>query len=180
SGRTDHTHVAGNGSAVGRSMVTDTIGFNLKNVASFEMGDWSVTSTNGFDISRDELKGKTGGSNPTSGDTRRNAIFTENVFSNGSFEVMLGLRLSTYDLDWTNVDGPQKISETSVDPKLTFSYQASDAIQPYLSIYRTSRAPTLQETFLGGTSGVGHGGGIGMYFGNPDLVPETSTGYEIG
>ncbi len=179
-GTTEHKHVAGNGSAVGRTMATETIGFNLRNVSSFELGDWSVTSTNGFDVARDKLTGKTGGSNPTTGDTRRNALYTENVFSNGPFEVTLGLRFSTYDLDWTNVDGPQSISETAADPKITLAYQVTDSIQPYVSVYRTSRAPTMQEAFLGGTSGLGHGGGFGMYFGNPDLVPETSAGYEVG
>lgn len=180
SGTTEHLHVAGNGLAVGRKMETQTRGINLQNISRFAMGDWDVTSTNGFDISRDKLSGTTGGSNPTSGDAQRLALFSENVFANGAFEMMLGLRYSSYKLDWTNATGKDvKISEDSVDPKLTLAYQVNDIFQPYVSAYRTSRAPSLQETFLGGISGSSHSG-IGSYHNNPDLRTETSNGYEIG
>jgi hemoglobin/transferrin/lactoferrin receptor protein len=179
SGTTTHEHVAGNGSAVTgalgpRVMETTSLGFNARNVSDFTWQGWDVTSTNGLEISRDGLGGNNGGSNPIDGEATRTAFFSENVLTSGALELMLGLRYSTYDLGYEDVS----VSADSLDPKVSVAYQVNDWFQPYLSIYRTSRAPTLQEAFLGGDSGASHGGS--MYNGNPELRPEVSTGYEIG
>lgn len=194
SGTTSHLHRpdSPSGSARGRLMETESIGFNLKNVSIFELGGWTLTSTNGFDVSRDKLDGQQNaagaviGVNPVSGNSHRNAVFSENVFENGPLEVMLGFRYSDYSLsgalyDQTNPANPvatsYSVDHSSFDPKISLAYRINDTFQPYVSVYRSTRAPTLQEAFLGGGDPSVHSFN---YLGNPDLVPEVSAGYEIG
>lgn len=193
SGTTSHLHRpdSPSGSARGRVMETESIGFNLKNVSTVALGDWTLTSTNGFEISRDNLGGQNSsagaifGTNPLRGRSERKAVFSENVFENGPFEVMLGFRYSDYSLSGDLQDtavvpaviNHYDINHTSFDPKITLAYRIDDTFQPYVSVYRTTRAPTLQEAFLGGGDpSAGHGGTLG----NPGLLPEVSEGYEIG
>ncbi|NGM44538.1 TonB-dependent receptor [Rhodobacter sp. SGA-6-6] len=185
SGTTSHLHRpdSPSGSARGRLMETETIGFNLQNVSTLALGDWALTSTNGFEISRDKLGGQQNsagtipGTNPVRGHSDRKAIFSENVFENGPFEVMLGFRYSDYELSGDLAGTTYDIDHNSFDPKVTLAYRINDTFQPYVSVYRTTRSPTLQEAFLGGGDpSAGHGG----FVGNPALLPEVSEGYEIG
>ena len=175
-GETETEWVAGTGSAVGRIMATTTTGINLTNVSEFELGAWTLVSVNGIDLSQDKLGGTKGGVNPTSGKTTRAALFTENVFTSGALELTFGLRATSYKVDGQASHGAVDKSYSSVDPKLTLAYRVSDWFQPYVTVSRATRSPTLQETMLGGTH---PGGGIGM-IANPELLPEQSTGYELG
>ena len=183
SGTTTHRHVSGFGSALGRVMETETLGLDVKNVSTAALGDWTLTSTNGFEISRDKLGGQQNASgsltgvNPVRGNTDRAAVFSENTFTNGPFEVMLGFRYSDYDLDTTVGSEYFKVSHSSFDPKLSLAYSINETFQPYVSVYRSTRAPTAQETFLGGGDPSIHGFG---YIGNLALEPEVSEGYEVG
>lgn len=175
-GTTETEWVAGRGTAVGRIMDTTTTGINLTNVSEFELGAWTLTSVNGLDYSQDVLGGTTGGVNPTSGKSTRAALFTENVFTSGAWEVTFGLRASSYGLDGQAAKGTVDTRYSSVDPKLTVAYRVNDWFQPYATLSRATRMPTLQETMLGGTH---PGGGVGM-IANPALEPEQATGYELG
>ena len=184
-GTTSHLHRPDSpmGSARGRLMETETLGFNLQNVSTVALGDWTLTSTNGFEISRDNLGGQQNaagtipGTNPVRGRSDRRALFSENVFENGPFEVMMGFRYSDYGLSGDLAGTTYEIDHNSFDPKITLAYRINDTFQPYVSAYRTTRAPTMQEAFLGGGDpSAGHGG----FIGNPALLPEVSRGYEIG
>ncbi|MDQ2065208.1 TonB-dependent receptor [Xinfangfangia sp. CPCC 101601] len=193
-GSTEHVHATGNGSALGRTNETESFGFNLKNTSVAELGDWTLTSTNGVEYNRDKLSGLNStssgspfGTNPMTGNAKRMAVYSENVFENGPFEVMFGLRYSDYSLTGflrdtlsnpgTEIINQYDLDHDSLDPKLSLAYRINDNIQPYVSVYRTSRAPTAQEAFLGGgDASAGHGG----FVGNPELKPEISQGYEIG
>jgi len=174
--KTETEWVRGTGSYVGRTMSTETTGLDVTNVSRFAFGNWSLTSVNGFEVSQDDLGGKTGGVNPTDGTADRASIFSENVFVNGKWEVTAGLRANQYKLDGEASQGDIDIDNSSVDPKLTVAYRVTDWLQPYATVSRTMRSPTLQETMLGGTH---PGGGVGM-IANPELEAETSTGYELG
>ncbi|SOB93683.1 TonB-dependent receptor domain-containing protein [Rhodobacter maris] len=175
-GRTNTEWVSGSGSYVGREMSTRTTGLDLTNTSQIALGAWTLTSANGLEASQDRLGGETGGVNPTTGKATRAALFSENVFTQGKWEITAGLRASSYSLDGEASLGTIDISDQSLDPKLTVAYQLTDWVQPYVTLSRGMRAPTLQETMLGGTH---PGGGVGM-IANPALEPETEQGYEIG
>ena len=162
--------------AVGRNMSTTTRGFDVTNTSELSFGTWTVTSANGIEASEDSLGGSSGGVNPTTGTARRASAFSENVFVNGPWEITAGLRANSYRLDGEASQGRIDIENTSLDPKLTLAYQASDWFQPYVTASRAMRSPTLQETMLGGSH---PGGGIGM-IANPELEAETEEGFELG
>lgn len=176
SGRTSTDWVGGTGSAIGREMTTRTTGFDVSNTSDLSLGAWALTSANGIEAARDTLGGTKGGVNPTDGTAERVAVFSENVFRNGPWEITAGLRASSYSLTGQASRGPIDIDGHAIDPKLTLAYQANDWLQPYFTLSRGTRAPTLQEAMLGGTH---PGGGIGM-IANPELRPETEQGYELG
>ncbi len=168
--------VAG-GASVGRMMSTTTTGFNATNISELTLGGWDLVSVNGIDYSRDKLGGRNGGVNPTTGDSSRLAVFSENIFSYGNWEITAGLRANKYKLDGTTSQGALDKDFDSIDPKLTVAYRVADWLQPYVTVSKTTRVPTLQETMLGGTH---PGGGVAGMVGNPNLDPEESKGYEIG
>lgn len=173
---TETEWVGGTGSYVGRAMATRTTGFDATNISRLGLGAWELTSINGLEISQDDLDGTDGGVNPTNGTADRRSIFSENIFTRGNWEVTAGLRANEYTLKGEASQGDIDIDNTSVDPKLTVAYRVTDWFQPYATVSRTMRSPTLQETMLGGTH---PGGGMGM-IANPELEAETSEGYELG
>ncbi len=173
---TQTEYVAGGIWSVGRVMQTRTTGLNLTNISEFAPGAWDVVSINGLDFSRDKLDGERAGVNPADGQSKRFSLFSENIFVNGPWEITAGVRYNSYKVSGDASRGPVDLRYSSVDPKLTVAYQVNDWLQPYVTVSRASRAPTLQETMLGGTH---PGGGLGM-IANPDLKPERSTGYELG
>lgn len=175
SGKNEVEWVRG-GASVGRKMSTTTTGFNATNISELSFGDWDLVSVNGIDYSQDKLGGTRGGVNPTDGTAKRFSIFTENIFTSGAWEITAGLRANKYGLEGTTARGSLDVDFDSIDPKLTVAYRVSDWLQPYATVSKSTRIPTLQETMLGGTH---PGGGLGMV-GNPELLPEESTGYEIG
>ncbi len=178
-GETETTWLRGattTGASAGRVMSTKTTGADLTNSSQFEIGNWSLTSANGFEASQDKLGGQTGGVNPTTGTAQRLSAFSETVLESGKWEITAGLRANSYTLDGQASQGAIDISNQSIDPKLTLAYQLTDTVQPYATLSKGMRSPTLQETMLGGTH---PGGGVGM-IANPDLEAETEQGYELG
>lgn len=173
------------GASTGRVMETITTGIDVTNVNSFSLGSWDVTSTNGFEYSRDKLDGTNTGVNPSDGSSKRLSLFTENVFTNGPWEFTAGLRYNDYRLTGSYDGhsgypaGVADIDKEAVDPKLTLAYRVNDWLQPYVSIYKTTRMPSLQETLQDSYHPIMPG--VAFYLGpNPNLVPEESRGGEIG
>jgi hemoglobin/transferrin/lactoferrin receptor protein len=67
-------------------------------------------------------------------------------------------------------------SDGRVDPRLTVALNPYDWLQPYVTYAETFRAPTINETLLGGD----HPGQTTSYSPNPFLEPEVAKGWEIG
>ena len=177
---TEYTSYAGasawGGSYVGRQMETKTVGFDVTNINEATLGNWDLVSINGLEFSRDELNGASSGVNPNQGTATRAAIFSENILTQGDWEVTAGLRALQYGQEGTTDSGDIDIDFNGVDPKLTIAYQVNDWFQPYATASRATRMPTAQESMLGGNA---HGSAT-AFIANPELEPEVSTGYEIG
>lgn len=175
------------GASTGRVMETTTTGIDLTHVGRATLGGWDLTSSNGFEIIRDRLDGTNTGVNPSVGSARQVALFSENLFSRGRWEFAAAARVTDYrlsgDYDGSGTGafpaGRADIDTTAVDPKLTLAYRATDGLQPYASVFRTTRMPSLQETLQDSYHPIGPA--FAFYLGpNPGLGPEQATGAEIG
>jgi hemoglobin/transferrin/lactoferrin receptor protein len=135
-----------------------------------------------------KLKSSSGGGvNPT-GEATIAGAFSQTTFSYGIFDLIAGLRYDTYQLDGSfNVQagnplglppGPYDLdqSEGRFNPKLTLAAQVLPWLQPYVSYGEAFRAPTINETMLGGS----HPGGGTTFSPNPFLKPEIQKGWEFG
>ncbi|WP_081991710.1 TonB-dependent hemoglobin/transferrin/lactoferrin family receptor [Inquilinus limosus] len=103
----------------------------------------------------------------------------------GRVKLTPGLRFDWYELnphetaayrDNPNVSGlPSSSSDSALSPKVAVSWQALDEVTFYAQWAKGFKAPTATQLYL-------NYGGPGTYLslGNPDLKPETSSGYEIG
>jgi hemoglobin/transferrin/lactoferrin receptor protein len=107
----------------------------------------------------------------------------------GRVKITPGLRLDWYELnpqetaayrDNANVgpnggDLPPSSSDSALSPKVLVSWQALEEVTFYAQWAKGFKAPTADQLYL-------NYGGTGTYLrlGNPDLKPETSSGYEIG
>ncbi|MFD1704251.1 TonB-dependent receptor domain-containing protein [Methylopila henanensis] len=176
-------YTGGTGSAVGRKIEDEGIGFNFSNVSLFDLGDVGVRTANGVEYFHDQVTSEDGGVNPADGKSSTGGAFTETTFRYGMFDLTGGLRYGFYSLEGSgtpndtygsfNVDK----SEGSFDPKITLAVNVTPWLQPYVTWGRSMRAPTTQETMLGGS----HPGSVsGVYVPNPDLDSETSQGWEFG
>jgi hemoglobin/transferrin/lactoferrin receptor protein len=170
------------------------IGFDLSNTSNFNIGDVSVVSVNGVEYFHDDVDAyntltpsKAGGVNP-SGKSSVGGVFTENTFSYNIVDVIAGLRYDFYTLKGTTQVWPSNVvglptgeynmdqSEGRLDPRLTLAVNPYDWLQPYVTYAETFRAPTINETLLGGD----HPGQTSSYSPNPFLQPEIAKGWEIG
>ncbi len=169
-------------SGVGRRIEDVGMGFDATNTSRFNLGPVRVRSTTGFEYFHDDVTARNGGVNPGDGTSSLLGVFTENTFSYGIFDLTPALRYSHYQLSGAgstrygayDVD----ISDGSVDPKLTLAANVTDWLQPYITWSRSLRAPTLQETMLGGDHP--GGGTAGSFLPNPGLQPEKQQGWEFG
>ncbi|WP_246688441.1 MULTISPECIES: TonB-dependent receptor domain-containing protein [unclassified Mesorhizobium] len=178
------TNASGGGSAAGRNINDKGAGFDVSNTSLFNWGNVAVQSVYGVEYFHDDVTSTKGGVNPASGTSWTGGVFTENTFRYGNFDLIGGLRYDFYGLNGSANAGPTSIGQYTVDqskgyldPKITLAYNPVDWLQPYITYSRTMRAPTLQETMVGGD----HPGGTSVSFEpNPSLMPETQQGWEIG
>jgi hemoglobin/transferrin/lactoferrin receptor protein len=182
------------GSAAGRVVNDSGKGFDLTNTSRFAVGGLRVTATYGYEHSFDDvdsfnkLKASSGGGVNPSGEATIAGAFSQTTFSHGIFDLIAGLRYDTYQLDGTFTAqagnplgipaGPYKLdqSEGRFNPKVTLAAQVLPWLQPYVSYGEAFRAPTIQETMLGGS----HPGGGSTFSPNPFLEPEIQRGWEFG
>ena len=183
------------GSAAGRVMKDDGIGFDVANTSRFNIGPVKVKSIYGYETFHDDVEtynklnpAAGGGVNP-SGQTTISGVFWETTFSHGIVDLIGGLRYDTYKLDGTfypsagnpwglppGVATPLDQEDGRLNPKVTLAVQLLPWLQPYVTYAEAFRGPTIQEALAGGSH---PGGGVG-FLPNPFLLPEIQTGWEFG
>lgn len=182
------------GSAWGRVAEDEGWGFDAANVSRFHLGSIHVRSEYGYEYFRDDVDtynryqpAAQGGTNP-SGISSIGGAFSETTFSQSIFDFIVGLRYDTYSLEGSGrvtaafpllPIGPYTVdrSEGGFSPKLTLAAKPFDWFQPYVTYSESFRAPTINETLLGGT----HPTGVQSTFQpNPFLDPESQSGWEFG
>ncbi|MBR0653142.1 TonB-dependent receptor [Roseomonas terrae] len=176
-------YTGGTGTAVNRTIEDEGIGFDIANLSRFALGPVQVVSNNGVEYFHDSVTSNNSGVNPADGNSELLGIFTDTTFSYNIVDFTAGLRYNYYSLSGDGIPniryGRYTVdnSEGSLDPRLTLAIRATDWLQPYVTWSRSMRAPTLQETMLGGSH---PGTTSGTYLPNPELSPETQQGWEFG
>jgi hemoglobin/transferrin/lactoferrin receptor protein len=178
----------------GRLLEDDGWGFDVSNISRFHIGGIGVRSEYGYEYFRDSvdtsnvLNPALGGGPNGAGNSSIGGAFSETTFSQGMFDFIVGLRYDTYSLEGSGEVvasypllpiGPYSVdkSEGGFSPKLTLSAKPVEWFQPYVTYSESFRAPTINETLMGGS----HPGGASATFQpNPFLDPETQRGWEFG
>lgn len=168
------SYTDGNGSFVGREIKTESVGLSVSNTSRFSVNDLYIDWKYGAEYNHDNTGGVNVGVNPIDSTSDRSAVFTEVEWAYNNLQVLTGVRYDYYNLE--NDADNVKNSDGRLNPKVTVAYNVTDWLQPYVTYAHSMRAPTLQETLLGG---IAHAGG-GRMKGNPNLVPEKQHGWEFG
>ena len=160
--------------SLGREIKTESVGLSVSNTSRFTVNDLFIDWKYGLEYNHDNTGGVNVGVNPIDSTSDRSAVFTEVEWAYDKLQVLTGLRYDYYNLE--NDADNVKNSDGRLNPKVTVAYNVTDWLQPYVTYAHSMRAPTLQETLLGG---IAHAGG-GRMKGNPNLVPEKQRGWEFG
>lgn len=178
----------------GRNINDVGTGFDLTNVTILRFGGLNVRSENGYEYFGDSVDVINStrvpgyGVNP-SGDSSIQGAFSSTTFNYGIVDVIAGLRYDHFKLDGrasNPVGNPFGLpagvvdierSEGRFNPKVTIALSPSDWFKPYVTYAEAMRAPTINESLVGGA----HPGGPGQSFApNPFLQPEIQKGWEFG
>lgn len=192
---TDLAFEGAGGVFAGRRGKQTGTGFDLANTSRADFGAVGLKLHYGFAFSHDDYEGNDQrGANPD-GTLVKTGTFAEATASYGIFDLTLGLRYDTWDLDGVRgytargrggcpAGGPACPAELASrggeewNPRIGLAARATDWLQLYASYGRSYRAPTASEMFYPG----GHNfNGVGdPIAGNLDLVPEKMWGLDIG
>ena len=160
----------------GREITNESTGLSVANTSRFAFNDLYLDWKYGAEYNHDNTGGIKVGPNPIQSTSDRAAIFTQAEWGYGDLQVLTGVRYDYFKLE--NEEANIKNSDGRLNPKVTVAYNVTDWLQPYVTYAHSMRAPTLQETMLGGT---GHGNSSPTgYRANPNLLPEKQRGWEIG
>ncbi len=183
-------YVGGNSptlSSLGREIKNESVGFSVSNTSRFNFNDLYIDWKYGVEYNHDNTGGVKTGVNPADSNTNRGAAFTQVEWNYDRLQVLTGLRYDFYKLNGTadsKIPGFEDNGVYTADqskglwnPKVTLAYNVTDWLQPYVTYSQSMRAPTLQETMLGGTH---PGGTTSSYVPNPYLLPEEQRGWDIG
>ena len=188
------TDIRGGGTAAGRRITDTGKGFDISNTSLFDLGEVAVRANYGVEYFRDDYDVINSTARPSggvngSGTNATTGVFSNTTFTYGIVDLTAGLRWDHFSLDGSGAvvrgnpiglpAGPYTVdkSDGRLNPSVTVALNPTDWIQPYVTYAETSRSPTVNETFAGGT----HPGTSGQsFFPNPFLEPEISKGWEIG
>lgn len=188
------TDVRGGGTAAGRRITDTGKGFDISNTSLFDLGEVAVRANYGVEYFRDDYDVINSTARPSggvngSGTNATTGVFSNTTFTYGIVDLTAGLRWDHFSLDGSGAvvrgnpiglpAGPYTVdkSDGRLNPSVTVALNPTDWFQPYVTYAETSRSPTVNETFAGGT----HPGTTGQsFFPNPFLEPEISKGWEIG
>ncbi|MFC3072863.1 TonB-dependent receptor domain-containing protein [Shinella pollutisoli] len=180
----------------GRKGTNTTTGFDAANRMRFDLGEETeLKLLYGFAFSHDEYEGNAKrGANPD-GTLVKAGAFGEATVSHGIFDVTGALRYDYWSLEGISgyeaagtggcpaggdpcpMDALSR-SGGDLNPKITVAARPLDWFQPYVTYAHTSRPPTASEMFYPG--GHSFDGSSDPINNNPNLVPETSRGWEFG
>lgn len=187
--------IGGGGSARGREIDNVGTGFDVSNTSRFSFGGVDVKANYGVEYFADDYNVINSAAVPDrgvngSGDNANYSVFSSTQLSYGIADLTLGLRYDHFNLKGEGSvaagnpiglpPGPFVVdrSEGRVNPSITLALNPVDWFQPYVTYAHTSRPPTINETFVGGSHP--GGGAPQFFFPNPFLRPELSRGWEIG
>ncbi|MBN9023674.1 MAG: TonB-dependent receptor, partial [Rhizobiales bacterium] len=182
----------------GRNINDVGTGFDLSNVSIFKLGGVKVRSEYGYEYFHDDFDVINSttvpnrGVNP-SGESSVSGLFSLTKYSYGIFDLITGLRYDRFTLEGTGSVtgmGPNPVGippgttytvdrdDGRLNPRVTLALNPSKWFMPYVTYSESMRAPTVNETFTGGSHpGAGPGQG---FFPNPFLEPEIQKGWEFG
>ncbi|MDD2868624.1 TonB-dependent receptor [Neomegalonema sp.] len=168
----------------GRVIKDKGFGGDVSNRSAARLGPVDLVSVNGVEYFRDDVSATRGGVNPGDGQATYLAAFTDNTLSHGIFDLNVGLRYDHYKLEgsgfaFAGVPYDVDNSDGVFNPSVTLGVEPVEGVRPYAKWSRSLRAPTLQETMLGGTHPPG-GGTTGSFGPNPNLKPERQQTFELG
>jgi len=178
---------------IGRIIRNLGSGFDVSNTSYFAE---NIRSNYGVEYFYDDYRVKNSTATPERGvngpgKSSIAGVFSETTTIIGPVSAIAGLRYDRFTLKGNgSIKAPNPVglpagtyrinrSDGAFSPKLTVALQATDWLQPYLSWGKSQRAPTISETFVGG-SHPPMGGPPQNFFPNPFLKPEKMSGYEIG
>jgi len=186
--------IPGGGAAAGRIIHNLGHGFDLSNTSHFSE---NIRSTYGVEYFRDDYRVKNSDMVPGHGVNGPGkssivGLFADTTFSFGPVSMAAGLGYERFTLKGRGSiaasnpvglpGGGYRVdrADSHVSPKLTISVQAVDWLQPYVSWGKSQRAPTISETFVGGSHPPAAGTPPQRFFPNPFLKPEKMAGTEAG
>jgi hemoglobin/transferrin/lactoferrin receptor protein len=181
------------GAAKGRVIDDVGMGFDISNTSRFGS---HVTTTYGVEYFHDDVDvlnstavpGR--GVNP-SGKSSISSVFSDTTLGFGIVDLIVGLRYDRYTVEGSGSvtasnpvglpAGPYVVDreEGKFLPKVTLAVNPTDWFQPYVSVSKSFRPPTISETMSGGDHPA-TGGPPQSFFPNPAINPETSKGWEVG
>lgn len=182
--------------SVGRVIDVEGWGFDVSNTSQFNLGAVRVKAEYGYEYFHDDfdvINSRTTpgrGVNP-SGESSIAGLFSQTTFSYGIFDFTAGLRYDMFTLDGVGSvtasnplgmpAGAYEVNrdDSRLNPKATLAANVTPWLQPYVTYSETMRAPTVNETFTGG-SHPATGGPPQSFFPNPFLEPEIAKGWEFG
>lgn len=182
------------GGAAGRVINDQGFGGDISNTSRFNFGAVRVKAEYGAEYFKDDVDSKNvltpasgGGVNP-SGESAIAGAFSQTTYSLGIFDLITGLRYDHFQLNGVfdaKAGNPLNLpvgtyvldrEDGRLNPKVTLAAQVTPWLQPYITYAESFRAPTVQETMLGGT----HPNGGTSFSPNPFLEPEIQKGWEFG
>ena len=184
----------------------DHIGFSLDLVSKIKSGNVKHTVSYGFEFYSVEHIGNetnayryrlNGQQNPNgqrggvpNADAQYIGVYVQDEISiqndNATLKFIPSLRFDSFESE-TSDDisnggqdkAPTSQEDSNTSPKLTISYVTKNKTLLFASYGDSFRAPTLNELYSSGRH-FGSGSRLNRFVANPNLKPETATGFELG
>ena len=157
-----------------RTLVLDTVGFDVNNTSRFVLGDTRHAVTIGGDSFKDtvDIKDPHGNSNVTTpgGERTVSGAFLQYKFNYATWlELITAGRYDRYELNGLGTTS----SSDRFSPKVTLAVTPVPGVTPYVTYAEGYRSPALTETIIAGAHVTGGPGGAPPFF----LCPDGNVGF---
>lgn len=172
---------------------TNTVGFSLQGSKNLDGGAARHRVSAGLDYYKDDQSAfGSGNANPNGNQAVYGLFVQDEIALGGSWQLTPSLRSDRYTTTPGSITStvqtfavPSSAASTShTSPKLSLSWQATEALDLYGSYGQAFRAPTLNEMYMSTTvascAALPGGKCFRQFSANPDLRPELDRTYEIG